>query len=283
MQAIFRYAMRGSRGSILGWGLAVFAISLLTMVTYDTVYQNAAPLKQMIENLPAGFKMFVGDNADKIAEPSGYLEVKYFAFMPVILGVFALLAGSGMIVADEERGRLDLLLSYPVSRTTLFWGRLLATLLSLVLIVGLGWLGLVAGLPTSPVPISLGSLLLPFAGLLVVLTFAMSLALVLSLLLPARRLAALIVGLLLVGSFVVEGLAKTNSSLEWIAALLPLHYYQGASALDGLQWPPLAGMAAVSAALICSAWWLFERRDIRVAGEGAFSWRRRAAAQPAGA
>ncbi len=49
-----------------------------------------------------------------------------FSLLPVIVGIFALIAGSGLIASDEESGRLDLILAHPPSRTALFWGRLLA-------------------------------------------------------------------------------------------------------------------------------------------------------------
>ena len=42
-------------------------------------------------------------------------------------------------------------------------------------------------------------------------------------------------------------------------------------AIDGLKWGWVAGLLGISVLFAVIAWWRFERRDIRVGGEG--SWR----------
>src|SRR5207248_8557932 len=71
---------------------------------------------------------FIGMFGDptKLMSPEGFLSLAFFSYLPLIMGVFAVLAGSGLLAADEENGTLDLILAHPVSRTALFLGRLLA-------------------------------------------------------------------------------------------------------------------------------------------------------------
>jgi hypothetical protein len=57
--------------------------------------------------------------------------------------------------------------------------------------------------------------------------------------------------------------------LAAINNLSPLKYYQGGSALDGLNWGYWLGTMGVTLALAVLAWLVFLRRDIRVSGEGA--------------
>ena len=56
--------------------------------------------------------------------PSGYLTFSLFSYLPVVLGIYTILAGSGLIAADEEKGTLDLTLAYPISRSVFFFSRL---------------------------------------------------------------------------------------------------------------------------------------------------------------
>jgi ABC-2 type transport system permease protein len=65
--------------------------------------------------------------------------------------------------------------------------------------------------------------------------------------------------------------------LDAIARLLPYAHYQGAAAIYGLDAVPLLGLAAASLLMILLAWWRFERRDVRVVGEGEWHFRRAAA------
>ena len=112
---------------------------------------------------------------------------------------------------------------------------------------------------------------LPFLALFALLLSLGTLALLLSLLLPSRRLAAMAAGFVLVASFFLNGLAKLNSDLETLARLLPLKYYQSGDAINGLNLAWFGGLLAASALFAAAGWRLFQRRDIRVAGEG--GWR----------
>jgi putative exporter of polyketide antibiotics len=114
-------------------------------------------------------------------------------------------------------------------------------------------------------------LLQPFLPLLAVLLLFAALALLLSMLLPSARLAGMVTGALLVANFLLDALAQLNEELESVVRLTPLYYYQGGSAIHGIEWEWLAGLLLVAALLAVAAWALFQRRDIRVGGE--HSWR----------
>ena len=71
--------------------------------------------------------MFGNFSMASYVTPEGFLGLQYFDLMAIlILGIFAILIGSGLIASDEENGRLDLILAHPVSRTALIAGRLSA-------------------------------------------------------------------------------------------------------------------------------------------------------------
>ncbi len=63
-----------------------------------------------------------------------------------------------------------------------------------------------------------------------------------------------------------------NDAIEPFAKLSPMYYYQGGEAIDGLNVGWLAGLLGMALLWALLAWWRFERRDIRVGGEG--GWRR---------
>jgi ABC-2 type transport system permease protein len=112
---------------------------------------------------------------------------------------------------------------------------------------------------------------LPFLPLLAQGVIYGSVALLLSQLMPSGRLAAACAGLLMVASYFLTSMSGLNESLAAVAQFLPYDYFQGGDALEGLDFVSLFGLLAASAALTALAWWRFERRDIRVAGEG--GWR----------
>ncbi len=272
MLTIFRYALARLRGQILGWGVILFLLGLMTVARYDVLMENQEQVRQMLKGSAANFMRALGDPA-KLTRPEGFLSIGFFSFLPLVLGVFAVLAGSGLLAADEENGTLDLLLAHPVSRTALFVGRVLAFAAGPVAILALSWLGFVVMMARSALAVGWAEMALPYLSLLAVLLFFGALALLLSMVLPSRRVAAMAAGMVLLVSFFLTTLARLDKDLETIARLSPLAYYQSGEAILGLNGAWFGGLLGAAGLLAALAWWRFERRDIRVVGEGAWHWR----------
>ena len=266
----FRYSLGRYRGQIVGWGIGLFLLGMLIMPLYETLVAQEEQFRAVMEGLPPQMTAFFGDMTE-FTTPHGFLGLRYFTLMPIILGIFAVGTGSSLLASDEEKGTLDLILAHPISRTALFAGRTLAFVAATVLILFIAWLGL--ALPTLWVEIdaTMGEIVLPFVALLAVILVFGTMALFLSMVLPSRRMAGMVSGMLLVASYFVTSLARIDDNLELLARLSPLNYYQSGDAMLGLNGSWLAGLFAVAALFTVAAWWLFQRRDIRVAGEG--GWR----------
>ena len=271
MWTTLRYTLSSLRGQIIGWGLGVAALGLILVPFYDVFMEQQEDFMQMIEGYPPEFLAFFGGDASAIATPEGYLGMYGFSLLPLILGIFAVIVGSGLLASDEESGRLDLIVAHPVGRAGLFWGRTLAFVAATLGILVLGWLGFAILLGSSSLDVGWGQMALPFLPLLAQTLIYGAVALLLSMLLPSRRLAAAGAGIVLVVSYFSTSMANLNEQLAAVARFLPYDYFQGGEALAGLDLAPFVGLLAASALLAALAWWRFERRDIRVAGEG--GWR----------
>jgi ABC-2 type transport system permease protein len=271
MWTTFRYKIRWMRGQILAWGLGIAALGLIVVGFYDIFAAQRGDLLEMVKSYPPEFLAFFGGDAASIATTEGYLTMYGLSMLPVIIGLFAVLAGSGLLASDEEGGQLDLIVCHPVSRTVLFGGRVAAFVVASIAVTVLGWLGFAILLGGSSLEVSWGQMALPFVDLLAQALIFGALALLLSMITPSRRTAASIAGLVLVASYFLTSFAGIDSRLGSISRLLPCDYYQGGDAIHGLALAPFLGLLAASAVLAVLAWWRFERRDIRVAGEG--GWR----------
>jgi ABC-2 type transport system permease protein len=275
MLTIWTYTLARFRGQVLGWGACLCLMALLSVARSEIILENRGQIRQLVQG--SGGKMIaMFADLDKLTSPEGILSLSFFAYMPLILGVFAVLAGGGLLAADEEAGTLDLVLAHPLSRTALFAGRLLAFATALAAVLALSWLGFAAALGRSSLAVGPAEVALPYLSLFAVLLFFGTLALLLGTLLPSRRSAAMAAGLALVASFFVTTLARLDPGLETLAILSPVSYYQSGDAIAGLNGRWFAGLLAGAGLFAALAWWRFERRDIRVAGEGAWRWWRRA-------
>ncbi len=276
MKTVFRYTLRNLRGGIWGWGIGLALLSILLVSMYEPFASQAEYLNALKDIYPKELMAFFGD-IEKFLTPEGFLSIEFFSYMPLVLGIFAILTGSGLLVSDEENGTLDLILAYPISRSALFGGRWLAFLSATLIILAFCWLGLVIPMQWIEIDLTWAEIALPMVALGVQLLLFGNLALFLSLVLPSRRMAAMTSGMLLVASFFITGFAKLNEDLEPISRLSPLNYYQPQEAFHGLNGAWMLGLGAAAMVFSLLAFWLFQRRDIRVGGEGGWrlSWRRK--------
>ena len=268
----FKHSLRSSLGQILGWGIGLALLGLLLVPMYDNFAAEGEALEEMLKLFPSEVMAFFGD-IGAMTTPEGWLSIELFSYLPIILGIFAIQAGTGLLAADEEAGTLDLIIAHPVSRLRLFVGRTLALICALGAVLFIAWLGIILPMSWSTMSLKGVEVARPFLSLYGEMVLFGSLGSVLSLLLPSRRLASMASGLLLVASFFITGLSQLNEDLESIAWLSPLNYYQTQEAFAGLNGEWVIGLFAAGAIFFLLAGWRFLRRDLRVAGEGGWKFK----------
>lgn len=269
MLSVFLHSLSRYRGQILGWGLGLAVLGFYLIGFYDTIAAEQETYTRLIENFPKEMMAFFGDFTE-MATPQGYLGIEFFSYMPLILGIFAVMAGSGLLASDEEAGTLELVIAHPISRSALFFSRLLAFITAAASILTMTLLSFVLGKGSSSIDVTAGELALPFIELFAMLMLFGGLALLSSMLLPSRGMASMVSGLLLVASFFITSLQRIDPDLESIARFSPLTYYQGGEAILGLNAEWLAGLLGFALLFMLVSWFFFLRRDLRVSGEGAW-------------
>ena len=163
MYAELKHALRRMRNAIIGWAIGLFLFSVMMAALYTDFVDMGADMLELLDSYPPEMLAFF-PRFDEITSPLGYLDTYYYSLMPIIIGVFAVTAGAGLLVRQEEAGILDILLSYPVSRAAMFWGRVAAFAITTGIFLLGGWLGwLVASNPR--LELSASALLYPYISL----------------------------------------------------------------------------------------------------------------------
>lgn len=267
---IFLHQLRRRRNQVLGWGITLGVLAAYLSVLHDAFISQQEQFNSLVASYPPELMAAFGGTAD-LFTPSGFLDFTFFSYCAVLLSFLGISMGSGLLASDEERGRLELVVAYPVSRLGIFASRLSGVLVSMVLILCLSWLGFVLAVPgTGLESVGAGQLALPFLELLVFTLFFFGLALLLSQVLPTRGAATGFASALLLASYVLKILFELDDRLVNLERFSPLHYIKGGYAIEGLNTSWILGLLGVGLLFILLAAWRFERRDLRVSGEG--SW-----------
>ena len=269
MSATFFYMLRRYRLAVVFWGLGLAVIGIFVVFMHQSVADKQRSIERIMKGMPLIVKALAGD-VSQFVTPVGWLHLKYFFVVPVSFGVFAVVTGAGLLVHDEEQGRLDLFMAYPLSRTRVFLARCASLATATLLIVAIAWAGMAAALPYASLGITASDILWPFFTLFLVITFFQALSLWFSFLLPSRIIAAGAAGIILIVSFFLEVFVHVEPKLMMVARLFPLRYYQGGMATVGVNWGDLLVLLIATSIALGMAWRLFLGRQIRVMGEGNF-------------
>jgi len=265
MFAEFKNTIRRLRGQAIGWSIGLVLYGLLLGSFYDTMAAMEG-LDELLKSYPPEMLAFFGSMTE-MTTPWGYLDTEYFTLINLIIGIFTIGVCVNLIVGDEEKGLLDLVLAHPISRSRLYWGRLLAFTTVIAVIMVVSWLSLV--IPSSAYGFDLTptEFLRPFLSLFAISMFFSTFALLLSFILPSTRFAGMLSGALMVLNFLLIGLSKINTDLEPFMKYTPMVYYQGGYAIKGLEWGWFFGLLTMALIFALLAWASFLKRDIRVSGE----------------
>jgi ABC-2 type transport system permease protein len=264
--AIIRNEFWQRRRSILFWTIGIMALIAVDMLLYSEIKQESAQINDVYNSLPATVKAMFADTTDFMSA-AGYLSIRvYYLLLPLLLTIYTITLGSGLIGKEEQQGTLELLLARPVSRLKLLLGKALAgagillCMLLAALVTALACYAAVGFPGVSAVSIALVTV-----DAFVLGTLFGAVALCLGCLeKPWRTLAAPLAALIAFGGYLLASLEGTASWLIWPARLLPYHYYYPSSILNGQSHglKVMAGYVAVGLALFVAGWLGFRRRDI---------------------
>jgi ABC-2 type transport system permease protein len=258
---ILTKSVRDYRWAILGWGAGMGFLVYVVYVSFKSVlgtFSQAAVLQQLGNEF-----RFVAEPV-ALNTPGGYVTWKYGALLPLVIGIWTILAGARMVRGEEERGSMDILLATPQARARVLLQKVGALSIATGLIGLLIALISLGGMAAVNAQVDLGGAL--FEGLDVGLTvlFFGVLALLLAQFM-SRGAAAGWAGGLMALSYLIDGAGREFSGLSGLQRVSPFFYYQLSKPLVpsyGTNPGALVVLAALSAVGIALAVPLFARRDV---------------------
>jgi polyether ionophore transport system permease protein len=279
--SIYLKTLRGFRVPILGWGLGLGVLMAVVLIAIPTVLGTPAARAAVVALGPS-FAWFA--EPVKIDTPGGYATWKYGLTL-LVVAIWPILAMSGMLRGEEDRGSMDVLLSLPRNRVRVALEKVAAmwtALLAMGILIGL--LAFAGGAKVNA-GISLSDTLLFGVNLALISGLFGAIALLVSQFTQERRTAAGVTAGILLVFIVMDMVHRVVSNADWLSRLSPVYYFNLSKPLVagyGANAGALLVLVAISAVLTGAAVWLFPKRDIGgvVAGPRFLSFPQRAARPP---
>ncbi|MDE3133477.1 MAG: ABC transporter permease subunit [Acidobacteriota bacterium] len=183
---------------------------------------------------------------------------------PLLVGALAITGAAAAIAGEEEDRILDLILAYPVRRSSLVLADACADACIVLVLAACTWIGLLVGVAVAGGGVALGHMI-ALAVQLAFFGFAVGAVSVCVAAATGRRsLAAGAASAIAVLGWLINSFAPLVGGLSWLKYLSLYYYYAGHDPLTrGIGLPGLAVLAAVAAVLVGVGMVAIGRRDLR--------------------
>ncbi len=258
-RAIARLTFRTARVQTASFALFFALVALVNVEGFRHSYPTAASRLAFVHSFAnnKAARLFYGVPHD-LTSIGGYAAWRIGGFMCIFAGMWGLLAAVRALRTEEDSGRQELVLAWPVSRGHSFLARAAAVTAAAVVLGVATWVGLVAGrLPAG------GSAFLALATVSPALVFA-GVGAVASQLAPTRRVALELSSGALGVALLIRVVADTSSSLGWLRWLSPLGWVGEMRAFADPRPAVLLLPAAAAVVLFALAGRIALRRDVGV-------------------
>jgi ABC-2 type transport system permease protein len=257
--SIFTKSLYERRWGIMGWGASMLLATMLIMLIFPVMKDSFGT---QLESVPDSLKAVLGE-ANDYQKISGFTELQVFAQMMFLTIIYGIILAVATLVGEEKQGVLQTLLAAPVSRTKVYWHKLLALVAILAVISLLMTTGILAGAAILKEPISIiGTLEGALMQLLVAMTLS-TFAYMVGASTGSRVLAGSAAGIYAFVGYMVTTLAPIADVLEKINYASPYRYFMNTKIYEnGILLNNLIPLIVACLIFSLIGWQLFIRRDI---------------------
>jgi len=256
--------LRQTRRSAVGWGLGLASLVALT-VAFWPLFRDSSGISEAIDQLPSGLIDAFG--LAEFGTPAGFLRGNLYEFIvPLLLAIAAVATANGLTASEEDSGRMEVYLAQPVTRRSVFIGRIAATVLWLVLMTAFILVVQLVSDALFDLTIDTGLVVstVVLCGLLALLYGALALAIAGWWPRPSAVLAIGIAAA--VGLYLISALFPLSDTLDPLSDLSPWKWALGGDPLVNPAEPWRYLALLVPAVLLAGVGVIgFVRRDVRAA------------------
>jgi ABC-2 type transport system permease protein len=260
---ILRRGLRGHLRALIAWCVGIVAYIALVASIYPSI-EGTPGIDELHESYPEALRELFGIEPGSLSTGAGFLDAELFSLvLPLLLLVLAIGSGARAWAGEEDAGRLELLLSYPVRRRSAVLWKGLAVAVE-VAVAGVAAFAAIAVLdPVLGLDLSVGRLAAGVAGVALLALLHGWLALALGAAWPSRIAALGVPAALAAVGYLVNGLHGLAGWLDPLRFASPWWWVGTASPLrDGIRPEGAVVVAAAAAAVLAAGALLVERRDL---------------------
>lgn len=246
------------------WAGGIMLYNFISVYLFRS-YSNQRSIVEVYNALPEIWRNILGREQIFLNTPEGWMATQFFAFLPIVLGMYAIVASSSLFSREFETRSIELLLVQPVGRGGIFCSKIAVVYANTALIIFANLLVTVLACRLPGIGgVDLKKIFLLYYASLALMAFLASLSVLAAVLSDNQKQSTGAFLGILTGLFLANSILVTLKALPGLQKLNPFYYFDCSRIISSLSVPAggLLYWVAGSAALFLAAIIYFVKRDI---------------------
>lgn len=261
--ALITRVLRERIKGLAGWALGLVGFIVIEISVYPTIRRSQQDWSKLTESFPKAFQAIFRMN--DYTSVAGFLSTELFSMViPIIFIGIGASWGARAAAEEEENGTADILMSLPVSRSSILSSRLLATGVVLAAMSVIGYVSLRIGMALTHMVLNQNHLISALVGEVLIGAFFGSIALLVASVCGRRGIALGASLGLAIACFVLYSLAPLVSTFDALLKFNPFQWTLGPQPLfNGFDSGYTAIIICTTAAAVLTSFRTYIRHDIK--------------------
>lgn len=265
MKELIKTEFKRNLRSLILWSSIVAGMAALMLLLYPAFKDAFSQMEEFLSIYPEEFleAFGMGEGGLDMSDFYGWFGVEGYLFVNLIGGSYAAILGGSILSKEEDDKTIEFLLSKPISRDRILYGKgfvvainllLLNTLVGLVLLIAFTIYG------DLNVPVWL---LFSYAPFILQMIFASLSFLISVFVIKSRKVISIALGIV-IGMYVIDLISKLTDEFEYLKYITPYEYINAVSIVNDETIKPLYLLISVLIITVSfmSAWFFYRKKDI---------------------
>jgi ABC-2 type transport system permease protein len=260
-----RRGLADHRRALAGWCLGIVGYCALVASIFPSIKGSEA-FTTLVEDYPDALKSLFGiSSAGDLSSGAGFIDAELFSLMlPLLVLVLAIGSGARTFAGEEEAGRLELVLSYPVRRRNAVLAKAAAVAAEILIFSAAGLVALLVLDPVFGLDLGFWRLVEAIGGLAALGLLYGWLALGVGAAVSSKLLAIALPAGYAAAAYLVSGLHDLAGWLDPLRFLSPFWLIGSAPLQNGVDGLGVLVVLAAALTAVGVGAVLVERRDLEV-------------------
>lgn len=265
MKSLYTKELKRNRKSFFIWTAIVLGFTVMVQSIYPFMETMGDDLTNMMGALPKELRKAMGVDAQTWGSILGFYSTYFGIYIVLLAGIYTMSTGATIISKEEKERTAEFLMTKPISRHSIFSGKMLSLATLTIGIILLQTVVAIIGFTiASETPVDWSVFITMHIHGATLIIFFTCIGVLLSMFLnPKTNFMGLVFGIIF-GSYFLNAMSKATEATEWMGYLSAFNYvdFNVGDPDYSIQWLGVMALLVIGVTAVFYAYVKYRKRDI---------------------